>query len=303
LKFIFNGTWTRGNIRFPDGKTNGLVDSYITVDGVEVGISSKGKVGAKASIKNVFDGIAIAKASVSDSHKRKLVEYAKQVELVTKIGTSNSIDYPLQYAVDNNLITQNNAKYIKELINVGAKTFNELNIPLTEVVALEKIKNRFNAKTTLSNYCIGYHILAAIAREVTVHINQDEKFGQMCLYFVNVNPIVQVHLDMDKIGEDAKVTKFEAKFPPNFQGTILLESSKNYSATGVSGRFTFGFLPDKENAKQQIEAEKQITLSQLQMDKKIEDIGMGKAISNVKLAGSYEEKNNEKSTSSARETR
>lgn len=280
-----NSSWTRGVITFPDGKTNGLVDSYITIDDVEIGISSKGKSGAKASIKNVFDGIELAKKSNSDAHNKALVKYKKQLDELSKLGQSSSVNYPIEYAVEHGMINQQAADNIKQLISIGATSLNEIDISARDSLALEQFTNRYNANTTASNYCVGYHILAALAKDVVNEINKDEQFGQMCLYFVNINPIVQIHLTVKPDGEHAKVTDFKSLFPPKFQGTVLVDSGKNYSATGVSGRFTFLYNPDKNAATEEISAQQEIKVSQIAVDKKIDDIVSGNALSTVKLGG------------------
>jgi hypothetical protein len=240
--------WRSGKINFPDAKNNGLVDSFIYVDGVEVGISSKGNKGATASIKNVSDGIAIAKSDNSPAHHKSLQKFADQVKLVEEIGNKSALDFPLDYAVQFDIITSAMRDQIVELIKTGAKSLNNLNISQDEKDALERFSLRINAMTTKQNYNMGYHILSVVAKDVAAHINRDPLFGKACLHFVNINPIIQIYLTAVVAKNDVKVTNLKSTYPPNFEGTIMVESTKNYSSTGVGGRFTFAYSPDKNAA-------------------------------------------------------
>ena len=59
--------WKDMSIRWPQGMNEPLVDSkFFAPNGTEIGISSKGGVGASASVKNLHDGIVKA----TDSSKQ-----------------------------------------------------------------------------------------------------------------------------------------------------------------------------------------------------------------------------------------
>jgi hypothetical protein len=46
---------------------------------------------------------------------------------------------------------------------------------------------------------------------------------------------------MNKSGSDGIVNRFESIFPPDFEGDIYLDPSKNYMSTRVHGKLTFAF--------------------------------------------------------------
>ena len=47
---------------------------------------------------------------------------------------------------------------------------------------------------------------------------------------------------MNTLGkQDLKVTGFQSKYPPDFKGTVGLDASKVYAATGTNGRVTFSY--------------------------------------------------------------
>jgi hypothetical protein len=80
-----------------------------------------------------------------------------------------------------------------------------------------------------------------LARKVVTEINKDPKFGEACLKFLNISPLVQLHLKSKIVGNDVVVTGFESKYPPNFKGTVGLDASKVYAATGTNGRVNFAY--------------------------------------------------------------
>jgi hypothetical protein len=225
------GTFSGSAINFPAAKNNGLVDSYLLhPSGVEIGISSKGEKGASASVKNIADGIVAARAKGMD----KLLEtYAPQVAVIEKVGTLSSIEFPLVFGVEQDIIDDTTAKTIKQLIKSGATS--------TDDPAVLELMKDIKAKTDNPRYNAGYHALASLARKVAVNINSDPMFGEACLKFLNTSPIIQLHLNgSDKAGTYT-VTGFTSKYPPDFKGTVGLDAGKVYAATGTIGRVSFSY--------------------------------------------------------------
>jgi hypothetical protein len=44
-------------------------------------------------------------------------------------------------------------------------------------------------------------------------------------------------------GDNVQVTGFSSKYPPDFKGTVGLDASKVYAATGIIGRVSFSYDP------------------------------------------------------------
>jgi hypothetical protein len=97
------------------------------------------------------------------------------------------------------------------------------------------------AKTDNPRYNVGYHALASLARKVSATINADPKFGEACLKFLNVSPIIQLHLTGKDSAGNYTVTGFTSKYPPDFKGTVGLDAGKVYAATGIIGRVSFAY--------------------------------------------------------------
>jgi len=225
------GSFSGSAINFPADKNNGLVDSYLLhPSGIEIGISSKGEKGASASVKNIADGITTAREKGLD---KLLKQYAPQVEVIEKVGTLGSVDFPLEFGIEQGIIDQNTAQTIRQLIKSGATT--------TDNPEVLKLMSKINAKKDNPRYNAGYHALAALARMVSVNINKDPKFGEACLKFLNTSPIIQLHLNGSDKGGNYTVTGFTSKYPPDFKGTVGLDATKVYAATGTIGRVSFSY--------------------------------------------------------------
>jgi len=225
------GSFEGSAINFPAAKNNGLVDSYLLhPSGVEIGISSKGEKGASASVKNIADGIAAARAKGMD---KLLKTYAPQVEVIEKVGTLGSVDFPLEFGVEQGIIDESTAQTIRQLIKSGATE--------TDNAEVQALMSQIKAKTDNPRYNAGYHALATLARMVSKNINSDPKFGEACLKFLNTSPIIQLHLNGSDKGGTYTVTGFTSKYPPDFKGTVGLDATKVYAATGTIGRVSFSY--------------------------------------------------------------
>ncbi len=239
-----SGSWAGSKINFPASKTNGLVDSYLyTPEGIEVGLSSKADKGATASIKNVKDGIDIArKQNTTDV----LDKYKEQVTIIEEVGQLSSRSFPLVYGIRYDFINKRQAELIDDLIKVGAKELSAVTMSPDDRAKLEELMGDISP-TPNPRYNVGYHVLASLARRVVDVINKDKMFGEACLTFLNISPIIQLHLQSRIEGEDVVVTGFTSKYPPNFKGTVALDASKVYYATGTNGRATFAYNGGGEN--------------------------------------------------------
>ena len=225
-----NGTYDGSAINFPADKNNGLVDSYLLhPSGVEIGISSKGEKGASASAKNISDGVQAAR----DKGMNKLIKtYQPQVEIIDEIGKLSSVDFPIVFGIRQGLINEATGAEIKKMIKNNSGTKNP---------AILDLMSDINAKTDNPRYNQGYHALAALARRVAKNVNADPKFGEACLKFLNSSPIIQLHLNGSEKGDSYTVTGFTSKYPPDFRGTVGLDATKVYSATGIIGRVSFSY--------------------------------------------------------------
>ena len=222
--------WSNCSIFWPMAMNAPLVDSYFTApDGTRVGISSKGGKGAKASVKNIQD--AILKAS--DELK---AQYPTTVNVINIVQSNSAKDGPFRLAELYNILPQGLEEEINGYIQEGKQDYAGLSPACTELF------NYGTPRQDVPGFNTGYAMLALLAKKVTKAINTSgPEFGQGCVAFLNQSSIVQLYCKMGKMGDDARVTGWEAVYPPNFQGTVEIDGSKNYYSSRIGGKFAFGF--------------------------------------------------------------
>lgn len=236
-----NGSYSGASIYFPADKNNGLVDSYITTPGgIEIGLSSKGEKGAKASVKNILDGVDKAREK---GMTELLEKYAEEIKIIQEVGTLSSLEFPLKLGMEQGLIDAGQAKIIVQLVKSGAKSLDAVPMNKKDAAVLTNLMKVINAKTDNTRYNTGYHILSGLARKVVQEINTNLKFKEACLKFLNTSPIIQLHLRANMKGDNVQVTGFDSKYPPDFKGDVGLDASKVYAATGIIGRVSFSYDP------------------------------------------------------------
>jgi hypothetical protein len=222
--------WGSCSIFWPMAMNAPLVDSYFTApDGTRVGISSKGGKGAKASVKNIYD--AIAKAP--DEMK---AQYQTTVNIVNIVQSNSAKDGPFRLAELYQQLPQGLEQEVNGYIKEGKKDYAGISPAATELF------NYGTPRQDVPGFNVGYALVALLAKKVTRLINEaGPEFGQGCVAFLNQSSIVQLYCKMGKNGQDARVTGWDAVYPPNFQGTVEIDGSKNYYSSRIGGKFAFGF--------------------------------------------------------------
>ena len=136
------------------------------------------------------------------------------------------------YGIRQGIIDETTGQEIKQLIKTNGTSKNP---------AVLNLMADIKAKTENPRYNVGYHALAALARRVSKTVNADPEFGEACLKFLNSSPIIQLHLNGSEKADSYAVTSFTSKYPPDFRGTVGLDATKVYSATGIIGRVSFSY--------------------------------------------------------------
>ena len=227
--------WSSCKMMWPMSMNAALCDSFlIAPNGQEIGISSKGGSGAKASAKNLHD--AYLKAEKEGN--TELIESAKYAITVVKVIAENSAkDGPIELGkllkipgVDDQLSAE-----ITNYINTGKNDFEGISQASANLLSGFKVNNDVRGFNT------GYAIMAAVAKTVAKEINKNPEFSKGALALLNQSSIIQVYTSMVKQGEDAVLKDFRAVYPPNFEGQILVDGGKNYYSSRIQGKLAFGF--------------------------------------------------------------
>lgn len=226
-----NIRWQDCSIEFPPQQNYGLVDSLITApSGEQIGISSKGGSGADASVKNIYDAL---KNSPDELRSELTSKYPLTTNVITIIAKNRQDDGPIELGKTLGLITEENGLEIKAHLKNHHTDISKLSPWAQNFSKLYGTKESHGW-----NY--GNLLLANLAKECAKKVNQDPSFSKGCLAFLNNAGIVQVYTKASVSNNDVKISSFESIYPPQFSGKILLNGSKNYYATRVSGKFAFG---------------------------------------------------------------
>lgn len=237
-KFLLKGRpWSSCSITFPAGKNNGLVDSVLRPKkGVAIGISAKGGAGAKASASNIWAGVELLK---STGQQAVLDKYPEAVGVLQTIQEETAVNGPFVLGIDYNICTNADWQLVIESIKNGYKQ-----VPNTPKWAnIRKFMAHIvSKKTDASNYNIGYHALAGLAKIIADTVNtQCPNFGEACLTFLNSSPLIQIHTDAKADPKGVQITGFRPIWPPQFSGTVQLNAGKSYSTTDAINKFAFEF--------------------------------------------------------------
>jgi hypothetical protein len=228
-KEILKTPWAKCKVRWPMSKTHNLVDSvFQSARGIDLGISSKGGAGAKASAKNIYDAIEKAR----NTSPQLVKTYKQVVSMINIINTLSAVDAPLELGVTFGIIDARAAVDCRNMINVGTNKLPS---------KYAKICSNYAADTTNKNYNAGLHLLSSVAKHVADRLNRMPKMSEGIQAFMNQASIVQIYLDMKVKGQDAVVTGFRSVYPPNFEGTMIIDAGKSYYATQKPSKFAFGF--------------------------------------------------------------
>ena len=236
-KLLNNTPWEKLQINFPAGKTAGLTDFELMAGNFKLGVSSKGAKGAPASVANLIEGITNAKNQKNPQYLDKQFPMAASVINTIADPDASMISGPLELAVLFNMISHRQGLDVIEMI----KTHQRDNPP----VWTAKWTNTFSPDAA-KDWNYGFWVLAAIAAKVADTVNSDPDFSKGCMAFLNHSSMMQLYTDAKKIGNDVHITGFRPLYPPNFDGTIVLDAGKGYYASGVNQKFVFDFLPNKK---------------------------------------------------------
>jgi hypothetical protein len=213
---------------FPMAGNEQLVDSYLHINkSTRLGISSKNsKGGAAASVTSLTSAIEKNPERYTDLLSQKKYKYLFNV--LNLIAAKSAIDGVLELGVMYTIIDKADQIKIKALID-------DVNADKKDVTKkLQKLLSNpiYKPNTKASNYCFGLHLLTTVAYLVTAHLN--EKSNIVTSFFKEMlsrSDMIQVKTKMKVNGDGVSYTDFEVIWPAVFEGNILFQCQKNYSAS------------------------------------------------------------------------
>jgi hypothetical protein len=249
---VFKGGDISGaSLQFPAGQNNPLIDSYIIKNGITLGVSSKGKTGAKASITNIWK--AKEEAAQNQTGQTYIAKYTEAVAVLDICKDDSGLMQPITLGLRYNLLSQAEADALLETLReprapqyrlVGNPSNPNAVVKAPLPADLAKVPPALMRLFKLGGYKPGSYVsflcLAQLAHLVADHINTDSKidFGEAIRSFLNSSAMVQAKSIVGNTGEDAVVKRINIVYPPNFQEKAKIESN-GYSGTMAKGKFSF----------------------------------------------------------------
>jgi len=232
--------WKDMKIFWPLAANYPLVDSvFIAPDGNEIGLSSKGGKGAAASDKNLYDAYEKVKKQAqggSNSATELLSNVEIAGEIATIIQNNNAKDGPFVLSEKQNLISPKLKTEAENLIDSGATDLKQVSPEAAKLLA------PYAWKTDTPGFNVGFALTSAVAKLAAQSINQDPRFSEQARLLLNQASIVQLYTKMGRQGDTARVNSYQAIYPPNFKGRVVLDGGKNYYSSRIGGKFAFKFV-------------------------------------------------------------
>lgn len=249
---VFKGGDLKGaSLTFPVEQNNPLIDSYIIKDGISLGVSSKGKQGAKATITNIWK--AKEEAGQNPTGQTYIKKFTEAVAILDVCKVESGLEQPIILAERYKLINADESKALREVIqnprDPKYQLIGDPNNPNAVIKNplpndLAKVPPALMRLFRLGGYKPGSYVsflcLAQTAHMVARHINTDTKidFGEAIRSFLNSSAMVQAKSIVNTKGTDAVLKSVNIVYPPNFQEKAKIESN-GYSGTQVKGKFSF----------------------------------------------------------------
>jgi hypothetical protein len=249
---IYKGGDLKGaTIMFPPEQNNPLIDSFIIKDGIQMGVSHKGKQGAKASITNIWK--AKEDAAQNKTGQAYIKKFKEAVAVLDICKQQGQAEQPITLAERYNLISDSESKTLRKLMtepmadNLRLEGNPESPNAVVKVATAEdlaKVPRALRRIFNMGGYKRGSYVsflcLARIAALVAEHVNSDPtiNFGEAIRSFLNSSAMVQAKTIISAKGQDALVKSINVVYPPNFQEKAKMEAN-SYYGTGIKSKFSF----------------------------------------------------------------
>ncbi len=246
-KALLNGgKYRNALISFSQSKNERLVDSNLAlVSGnsrkpkVKIGISSKAGSGAAASVTTFAE--IVKKLKGTPILKTLEKKYEDLLRIIETIDTFNQFDGPPEVAKILGLLSSRECDTVKGIKGFDLAQIRKVKFTknLLDIVRTFKGSTPLDVKNPEPNYRPDFHIISGVAKVVALKLNEDSRFDELIRELLNYASMVQVNSKMMNFGEDCQFVGFDVKWPPVFEGKIVVNSDKNYSAARINGKISF----------------------------------------------------------------
>ena len=245
------GDISQAAVVFPPDQNNPLVDSFILLGKMQMGVSHKGKQGAKASITNIWK--AKEEAAQKSTGQAYIEKYAEAVAILDICKQQGQAIQPITLAERYNLINEQEAAKLKELMKNPMDESLKLegnpaapNAVIKQATSsdIAKVPPELERLFKMGGYKPGSYVsflcLARVAKIVVDHVNNSPEidFGEAIRSFLNSSAMIQAKTSVTKNGEDAVVKQIAIVYPPEFKEKATMEANAYYG-TGIKSKFSF----------------------------------------------------------------
>ena len=225
-------------ISFSSGKNAGLYDSLlVSSSGQQIKISTKGGLGAQASVGNLIESVDDLEVSGNTTLR---TQYSDVIDIIKLVKAKGYIDAPLALAEKYSIISSNESEIVRSM-----KKSKEFTLTPT----LQKLYDERAAGADASRLVPFYNMLAAVAYAVADFINENTNFSDAATDILNHSALVQVYTTASnpEPGEFV-LQQFKSVFPSKLIAGVQFSPYKNYFSSGNKGNFTFKILTNKADA-------------------------------------------------------
>ena len=240
--FLGDGGYADCLISFGTSKTEGLSDSIlINSEGRSVKVSSKGGVGAEASVRNLIEAVDELAISGNSRLKNKHSDSIKTVRIVKNAGAKRA---PGELAVIYGIISEEEASMVEDLQRLENQGLVNYSTAIHSQYLSKRLKRIYAERepNSTAEASAFYHMVASIAHLVSARINKDGKFSDAAADILNHAALVQVYTTAKETQSEWVIDRFDAKYPGSATTGVLFSANKNYYSTGIKGNFTFKIL-------------------------------------------------------------
>ena len=176
----------------------------------------------------------------TDPNNPLLKKYKFTVDVLSTLNDNDYVEGPIVVAEKLKVINSKTAGLVRSLWNPKSEEKDINKFP-----GLKKIYNvyTFDKGPQDRRFRLRFAILANLSKAVAEKVNATKGFGEGALNFLNQSQIIQAYTQTKKSEQDVVVTEIKTIYPPNFQGTLILNGGKNYYSTNAVGKIAFDFKP------------------------------------------------------------
>jgi hypothetical protein len=227
---------------FPASTSGMLIDSIMTNGTVNVGVSSKAAKGggAAASLGGIYD--VILKNQDNPEFKSRVLDvYPEIIKVIEDIVTMTAVEGLFYAATELELIDKADLTRLEQMRTSVKQGQDRAENKMSKLTPnLRRFTKEIGADTSGARYSVFFHVTAGLAKAVGQQLNA-MPIEAAIKEILNFATMVQVYMTTQRVGEDLIVKPFKFVWPPEYEGTVGVDYSKNFTSSEIRGKLSFKF--------------------------------------------------------------